>query len=166
MLYYNQFKERKVIVMKKKYVVRLTETERKYAHEIKGNIKLSSTVRKRAEVILLADEGVGESAKQKEIALRVGVTVITIYNTLRSFCDIGIEKTLSYRKPDKPPRPAIVTGEMEAGIIAIACSEPPKGYARWTVRMLTEKLIQLQILTEGSRETVRRTLKKLNLSLT
>jgi len=151
--------------MEKKYSIGLSEAERKYAHGIKSNNKLSNTVRKRAEIILLSDESMGKPAKQEEIASRVGVTVITVYNTRKSMCSAGIEKTLRYQKPDTPPRPAIITGETEARIIAVACSEPPKGYSRWTVRMLTEKLIELRILSDGSRETVRRTLKKLNLSL-
>jgi transposase len=150
--------------MNKKYHIDLTESERKYVHGIKGNKELSSTVRKRAEIILLADESVGQPAIHTEIASRVGVTKVTVYHTLKSVDEIGLEKTLCYRKPANAPRPAIVTGEIEARIIATACGEPPKGYSRWTVRMLTEKLIELEIFT-GSRETVRRTLKKLNLNL-
>ncbi|MGM1023708.1 MAG: hypothetical protein ACQEXV_25015 [Bacillota bacterium] len=59
-----------------------------------------------------------------------------------------------------------MTGEVEARIIALACSEPPKGYARWTIRLLTRRVIELNILESVGRETIRTTLKKQNLSLT
>jgi len=90
----------------------------------------------------------------------------SIWQTAKDFCENGIEQALSFQKPENPPHPPIVTGEKEARIIALACGEPPIGFSRWTVRLLTEKIVELSILPSASRETVRRTLKKLNLSLT
>jgi hypothetical protein len=152
--------------MAKKYRIRLSEAERKYTHGVQEDVTKSKTIRKRAEIVLLSDESVGKPMTQEQIGLRAGVTGITVLNTIKRVCDNGLERTLEYKKRTEPPRPGIVTGEIEARIVATACGEPPKGYSRWTVRLLTEKVLELSILTEGSRETVRRTLKKLNLSLT
>jgi transposase len=151
--------------MQKKYRINLPAEERKLALETKRNLQNSQTIRNRAEILLLADESIGKIATNKEIALRVGVSVITVYNTLKDYCREGAEEVLKYAKRAEPPRARLVSGEKEARIIAVACGEPPKGYSRWTVRLLTEKVLELEILEEGSRETVRRTLKKLNLSL-
>lgn len=152
--------------MNKKYVVRLSEKEKKFAQEILNSKKTAVGYKKRANVLLLLDESVGKPATQAEIAQRCGVSDVTIYHTIRDFCQQGIEYALQYKKAQSPPRAAIVTGEKEARIIALACGEPPKGYSRWTVRLLTKKIIELSIVPTASRETVRRMLKKLNLSLT
>jgi len=152
--------------MNKKHRVKLTEVERKQAQAIKNDKRASKTIRNRSEILLLADESIGRPVTHEDIALRIGVKVRTVSNIVKDFCKLGLEETLKFHKPLNPPRPAIVTGEIEARIIATACGEPPKGYARWSVRLLTDRLLELEILTEGSRETVRRTLKKLNLNLT
>jgi len=152
--------------MNKKNRVKLTEAERTRALEVKHDKRASKTIRNRSEILMLADESVGMPHTHEDIAKRVDVKLRTVTNVVRDFCEIGLEETIKFHTPSQPPRPAIVTGEIEARIIATACSEPPKGYARWSVRLLTDKLLELQILPEGSRETVRRTLKKLNLSLT
>ncbi len=116
--------------------------------------------------MLLADESTGKPALQKEIAARSGVSKVTVYHTLQDYCEQGIEYALKFKTPTQSSKKPIVTGEREARIVALACGEAPDGYARWTVRLLTEKVIELEILPSGSRETIRRTLKKLNLSLT
>jgi transposase len=152
--------------MNKKYAVRLSEEERAYANEVLHGSETASSYRKRANVLLIADERMGKPMRQAEIAARCGVSDVTVYHTVRDYSEKGIEETLSYAKRANPPRPAIVSGEKEARIIALACGEPPKGFARWSVRLLTEKVVELRILPEVSRETVRRTLKKRNLSLT
>ena len=152
--------------MNKKYVVMLSEEERAYANKVLNGRETASRYRKRASVILLADESMGKPMCQREIAARCGVSDVTVYHTIRDYGEKGIEQTLNYAKRANPPRRAIVSGEKEARIIALACGEPPKGFARWTVRLLTEKVVELRILPEASRETIRRTLKKRNLSLT
>lgn len=152
--------------MNKKYVVKLSEEERAYANKVLNGRETASSRRKRANVLLQADESVGKPMRQAEIAERCGVSDVTVYHTIRDYSEKGIEQTLSYAKRENPPRPAIVSGEKEARIVALACSEPPEGFGRWTVRLLTEKVVELRILPEVSRETVRRTLKKRNLSLT
>jgi transposase len=152
--------------MKKKYIVNLTVEEKVFVHNVLNNSKTAKTYKKRANILLMADESVGKPATQAEISMRCRVSDVTIYHTLRDFCEHGLAYTLKFNTPENPPRPPIVTGEKEARIIALACGEPPQGFSRWTVRLLTEKVVELSILPAASRETVRRTLKKLNLSLT
>lgn len=152
--------------MKKKYVINLSNEERTYAHDILDNKESAIGFRKRASVLIMLDESVGKAETYTQIAARCNVSEVTVWQTAKDYCEKGIKQTLNFQKPENPPRPAIVTGEKEARIIALACGDPPKGYSRWTVRLLTEKVVELSILPTASRETVRRTLKKLNLSLT
>ena len=100
----------------------------------------------------------GKPMTQEEIAVRCGVCDVTVYHTIRDYCERGLDYTLQFQKR-KPPRPAIITGEKEARIIALACGEAPKGFSRWTIRLLTEKVVELSIMPEVSRETIRRVLK-------
>jgi len=151
--------------LSQKNKVVLTDTQRKQAQKIKNDVSVSKTVRDRAMILLLADESVG-TITHESIAARVGVKSRTVSNVVRDFCKLGLEETLKFHKPKNPPNPPIVTGEKEARIIATACSKPPEGYAKWSIRLLTDKLVELEIFTEVSRETVRLTLKKLNLNLT
>jgi hypothetical protein len=102
---------------------------------------------------------------QAEISARCDASDVTIYHTIRDCCKNGIEHSLQFQKPANLPRPPIVTGEKEARIIVLACGTPPEGFSRWSVRLLTEKVVELSILPDVSRETVRRTLRKRNLSL-
>lgn len=151
--------------MNKKYVIRLSKEEQEMAHRIAEDKTTSKTYKRRANILLMVDESKGKIAKQEEIAARCGVSTVTVYHTLRDYCEQGIEYALKFKTPAQPSKKPIVTGEREARIIALACGEAPDGCARWTVRLLTEKVVELEILPHGSRETIRRTLKKLNLSL-
>lgn len=157
-------KEDADIEMTQKYFVKLTESEQNRLQELINSRNASKSIKKRANILLMSDMSAGNPAKQAEIAKRCGVSVVTVYHTLRDFACNGLTYTLTYKRK-KTTNPPIVTSEMQARIIALACSEPPKGFARWTVRMLTEKIIELGILEKVSRETVRQTLKKQNLSL-
>jgi len=152
--------------LRKKYCVDLTNEDRTYAHDILNSHKTSVGFRKRASVLIMLDEGVGKPETHEQIAARCNVTPVTVWQTAKDYCERGIEYALNFQGPENPPRPAIVTGEKEARIVALACGKPPEGYSRWTVRLLTEKVVELSILPAASRETVRRTLKKLNLDLT
>lgn len=154
------------MAMRKKYTVGLSVAERDYAQDVISSATSSQGVKKRANVLLMRDENVGKPASQEEVAKRCGVSDVTVYHTIREYCEHGIEYALTFKKPENAPRPAIVGGESEARIIALACGEPPEGFSRWTVRLLTDKVLELAILPTVSRETVRRTLKKHNLNLT
>ena len=123
------------------------------------------TLKKRCEILLLADEKAGQPMPQEEIAYRSGASDVTVYQTIKDFHLYGLAYVLRRRKHKEPPRKPIVTGEKEARLIALACAEPPEGFSRWTVRLLTEKVVEMSILPCVSRETVRRTLKKHNFDL-
>jgi len=150
--------------MNKKHDIRLTDEERKKIQEILTSSKESKTILKRANILLMLDANAGMPMKQADIAKRCGVNVITVYNTAKDFSTKGLEYTLTFKRT-KATNPAIITGEVEARIIALACSPAPEGFSKWTVRLLTERVIELEILNKVSRETVRQTLKKHNLSL-
>ncbi|MBT2289681.1 helix-turn-helix domain-containing protein [Paenibacillus albidus] len=149
--------------MNKKYEIRLEPKERERIEQVLHADSTSPGIRRRCLVLLLSDENQGMIPKQTEIASRCGVSNVTVFYT---YCTRGLEETLSYRRRAEPPRPSPITGEVEARIIALACSKPPKGYARWTIRLLTRRVIELNILESVGRETIRTTLKKQNLSLT
>lgn len=151
--------------MKTLYPISLTKPEQKYAQDIINDKETSTTFKKRAQILLLLDTSVGKPMTQAQVAKRVGITLPTIFNTIKAFHEEGLEALLHFKTPKEPNKKTIVDGRIEAFIIATACIQPPEGYGRWTVRSLTDK-IQLDIAPGISRETVRRTLKKLNLSLT
>ena len=150
--------------MKTKYDIALTTKERKYVQGVIADKTTSETFKKRAQIILALDTSVCKPETQSIIAKRIGVTTATIYNTIKAFKGEGLESVLKFKVPKEPNKKPMVTGEDEARIIAMACGKPPEGFGRWTVRMLTNK-VALEIVPGISRETVRRTLKKLNLSL-
>lgn len=152
--------------MNKKYEVRLQPNEREWIEQLIHADSTSPGIRRRCFVLLLSDENQGAIPKQEEIARRSGVSDVTVYYTVKDYCTRGLQETLRYRRRAEPARPSPITGEVEARIIALACSEPPKGYARWTVRLLTRRVIELNILESVGRETIRTTLKKQGLSLT
>jgi len=148
-----------------KLMIRLNKEERKHIQEIANCPKTSKGIRRRANILLLLDRNVGNSMSIEEIAERSDVTRQTVYNIINDYHAIGIDDTLKY-KLKNPRRSTIVTSDVEARIVALACGNPPEGYSNWTVRLLTSNVIKLNILETVSRETIRNTLKKQNLSLT
>jgi transposase len=151
--------------MKTLYPITLTGPERKYAQPVVNDSETAKTFKQRAQIILLLDTGVGKPLTQAQVARRVGITPPTIFNTIKAFHEEGLEAILHFKTPAEPNKRPKVDGKIEAFIVATACGAPPEGFGRWTVRSLTDK-IQLDIAPGISRETVRRALKKLNLSLT
>ena len=101
-----------------------------------------------------------------EIANAFSTTPTTVQNVRTSYATNGLESTISRKKRVTPPVPPKVTGDVEAHIIALACSEPPGGYSRWSVRLLADKCVELNYADSLSHMTVSRVLKKTNLSLT
>lgn len=150
----------------RKYEVRLSPEERERINEFLHAGTTSKGIRNRCLLLILADESQGTIPTQMEIAQRAGVSNATVYHTVKDYCTRGLEATLKYRSRPEPGRPSVISGEAEARIVALACSEPPQGYARWTIRLLTRRVIELNIMESVGRETIRATLKKRNLSLT
>lgn len=152
--------------MNKKYTVELTEEERLLIFETVDANDTPKTIRKRCNVLLLADISVGQAIIQKEIANRCGVSDVCVYQTIKDYCINGLSYILRRREHENPPRKPIVNGEDEARIIALACGQPPEGFSRWTVRLLAKRIVELEIVPSIGRETVRTTLKKHSLNHT
>jgi transposase len=152
--------------MRKKPIILSTkaraELERYCAAGIR-NVRLVD----RAKIILALDTSGGRTAEQQErIAERLGVSRQTVNNVRRDFLAVKIVSLFLQRKQrETPPVPAKVTGEVEARIIALACGEAPQGYARWTLRLLAEKCVQLHYSKSMSHMTISRLFKKHNLNL-
>jgi len=122
----------------------------------------------RAKIILLLDTSENRpDLKLEEIAHRLGVSFQTIQNVRRDYLHARDRSSfLTRKKRTTPPVAPKITGEIEARIIALACSEAPQGYAKWTLRLLAEKSVELQLVDSMSHMSIRSLLKKHNLSLT
>ena len=144
--------------MPKKYIVRLTDAERKTLSEIVAKLKGSSQKVRRAQVLLKADAD-GPNWTDAKIADAFGCRTQTVENIRERFVSQGFETTVN-GKPRVEPRPKLLDGEQEAKVIAMRLGPPPPGFANWTLRLLAEQVVALEIAESISHETVRRTLKK------
>lgn len=150
----------------RKCTVFLTEKEAAKLKSVSKSNKISNTIRSRCLILLALDESNGPSPLYSDISKSLGVTAGTITNTLNKYIAGGIELVMAYnRNKNSDNSRRKVDGRAEAQIIQLACSEPPEGHARWTLRLLAKKLEV--ILDEPIHfDTVGRTLKKTNLDLT
>ena len=150
--------------MAKKYRISLAEVERTDLQDIVGKGKASAQKRRHAHILLLADESVdGKGMKDEDIAAAVLVTVRTVERVRKRCVEEGLEAALE-RREQKNRRKPVLDGEGEAKLAAIACSSPPEGHVRWTLSLLAEKLVELEIVESISRETVSKVLKKMKSS--
>ena len=149
----------------KKYVVRLSQEERKQLDEMIRKGKSSAQKLMKARILLKADvsEG-GEGWSDSRIVEALETSATTVYRTRQQLVEEGFEAVLSRKKPAKPSVTAIFDGEKEAKLIALACSEPPNGRARWSLRLLENKVVELNIVERASDSTIWRVLKKTNSS--
>jgi transposase len=147
----------------KKYIVTLTSEERQQLEQISRTGKASAYQITRARILLKADTSQSEENwKDAEISAALDVSVATIERLREQFVEEGVPKCLQ-RKTRMYER--LLDGEQEAKLVAIACSEAPAGRSRWTLRLLSERVVELGYVEQISYETVRQTLKKMNLSL-
>lgn len=143
----------------KRYVVRLTKAERDTLLGLVKTGKAAARKRMHAQVLLKADEGKqGPAWTDDEIAEAVEVHRNTVANVRQRFVEQGLEAAVNRKK--LPPRLRKLDGAQEARLVAVACGPPPEGRARWSLRLLAERLVTLEIVDEISHETVRQTLKK------
>lgn len=120
-----------------------------------------------ARALLLLDAGAcGPKWKVADAADALGMTPRTLEHLKERFVEQGLEEALQRKERESPPRPVVFDGEFEARLIQLACSQAPAGRRRWTIRLLTEKLVELKIVPTVSNMTVCNTLKKTNFSLT
>lgn len=145
--------------MRKVYIVRLTDDERELLAQIVRKFKGTSQKVRRAQILLKADAD-GPGWCDQQIADAFGCSRQTVENVRRGLCERGFEQTLNGVKRQAPPTPKLLDGEQEAKIIAMRLGKPPAGYANWTLRLLAQTVVELDIADSISYETVRRTLKK------
>jgi transposase len=145
---------------RKEHKVYLTESERRQLLKTVKNGKNPANKITRANVLLYLDENTGNVKTRSEIAELCHISSVTVYNIAKQFVENGMEGVLTRKKRETPPITPIVTGDVEAHIIALACSEPPKGFSRWTLRLMEEKVVELGIVDHISDNTIGRLLKK------
>ena len=151
---------------KKQYPVILDHSQRDYLLDLIASGTASARKLTRARILLKADEGeFGPAYADQAISEAVEVSLSTIERTRKTFVLEGLEAALARKKHAKPSRPKKFDGEKEAHLIALACSEPPEGFSRWTLRLLAEKMVELDHCSSVCHETIRRTLKKTNFAL-
>ena len=145
----------------KKYVVRLSGEERERLEVMLRKGKSPSRQLLKARILLKADvSDAGEAWSDSRIieALETGPSMV--YRVRKQLVEEGFEAALSRKQRVAPAVPRIFDGEKEAKLIALACSQPPKGRARWTLRLLEEKVVELEIVDRASNSTIGRALKK------
>jgi transposase len=148
-----------------KYVVRLELEEWQQLTDLVSKGRGAAAVLRRARVLLKADVGQhGPGWTDQKIVEAVDVSQSTVYRVRQAFVEEGLEAAL-YRKKPTGRQYRKLDGRQEAHLIAVACSAPPRGRNRWTLKLLADKLVQLEIVESIGTETVRRTLKKTTLSL-
>ena len=148
--------------------------------KVKNHVRLSSTERNRLEsliskgaataksimhanVLLAADENNSKSRKSEtEIAELLHVSKQTVHTIRQLYFEKGLDAALGRKKRNTPPVPAKITGDVEARIIALSCSEPPSGHSKWTLRLLADKAVELEIIDSISHVAVGQLLKKTN----
>jgi hypothetical protein len=152
----------------KKNEIKLSKEERKELEKFSQTGVHSAKLIKRAQIILLLDMSEsGKAVKFGEISRRINVSVTTITNVKKDFFAAeDVKAFLQRKKRDRSPVEPKITGEVEARIIALACGEVPEGCARWTVRLIAEKSVELNLIDSLSHMSVHNLLKKHNLSLT
>jgi transposase len=152
-------------VMDKRYRVTLTKEERQELQKMVSVGKAAARKLVRARILLLADQAEGGLAKSDpEIGKTLHCGRATIERVRKQFVEEGLETVLQ-PKPSLRVYERKMDGRTEAHLIALACGAPPDGRSRWTLRLLGDRLVGLGHLESVSHETVRRTLKKTNLSL-
>jgi transposase len=151
--------------MSKRYRVTLDSDEREGLEQLLSKGKADVRRLKHAQILLKADESKpGPGWSDARIAEAVGCGTATVERVRRRFVEEGLELALSpYRTPRREYRPKL-DGEQEARLITLACSQPPEGRSRWTLRLLADALVELELVDSISYETVRQTLKKTSLS--
>jgi hypothetical protein len=143
----------------KKYIVRLSTEEKNILENVIKKSKGGSQKAKRAHILLKADIN-GPNWNDEKIAEAYGCRIRTIENVRKRLVIEGFEITLSGKRPLKPPREKLLSGEQEAQLIAMRLGSPPAGYGSWTLKLLQNQMIELEIVDTISHETIRQTLKK------
>lgn len=144
----------------KKYIVRLTDSERKDCAKVIGKLKGTGQKVRRAQVLLKADAD-GPAWTDAQIADAFSCRTKTVENIRQRFVELGFEQTLERKQSPTAGAKKLLDGSEEAKIIAMRLGSPPEGYGKWTLRLLARKVVELEVVEKVSHETVRQTLKKI-----
>jgi hypothetical protein len=145
--------------MNKKYIVRLSDEERQTCQQIVKKFKGSSQKVRRAQILLKADAD-GPAWPDAKIAEAFDCRVQTVENVRKRLVTEGFDLALEGKKRREPPTPPKLDGVREAKLIALRLGKPPAGYGRWSLQLLADELVALEVVDAISHETVRKTLKK------
>lgn len=145
--------------MYKKYVVRLSDEERQVCQGVIKKLKGSSQKVRRAQILFRADAD-GPNWTDARIAEAFHCRVQTVENLRKRLVTEGFDTALNSKPRPAPPTPPRLDGAGEAKLIALRLGKPPAGYGRWTLRLLADQLVTLEVVDSISIETVRKTLKK------
>jgi len=150
----------------KKYIVRLTLEERVTLKKLLSSGRGSGRMFTRVRILLKADQGeAGPAWPDEKIRDAFDVTVQTIEKVRKQLVEEGFDAVLSRRQYCQKVSRKKIDGDVEAHLVALCCSDPPKGRMRWTLRLLADKVVELGYVDSISYEAVRQTLKKTNLNL-
>jgi len=151
--------------MNKRYIVELTEQERQTLKQLVSSGKAATRKLTHARILLKADcSPAGPNWVDAKISQALDVGTATIERVRKRFVEEGFEAALNSRKPNRQYKRKL-DGDAEAHLIALTCSKAPEGYQCWTLQVLADRMVELGYVDRLSYETVRRTLKKTNLSL-
>jgi len=147
--------------MEKRYIVKLTEEERNSLLHMLKTGKSSANKLMRARVLLETDESGGVRQTDDAIGKQLHVCAKTVARIRQRCVELGVDAALE-RQPHSNPKGRKIDGNQEAHLIAICCSAPPEGKSRWTIKMLADRLVEMEVIESVSTATVCRTLKKMN----
>lgn len=147
-----------------KYVVRLTKEERDNLQGVVRRGKVAAAKRTRAQTLLKADAGPeGSGPTDAQVAQALEVSTRAVNRVRKAYVEEGLSAAIE-RQPRRAQARRKLDGAAEAHLVAVACSPPPTGQARWTLQLLSDKLVELEVVESISRECVRQALKKTSLS--
>jgi len=151
---------------KKLYDISIDKQERRALERIVSSGKSSAKEVLRANILLNSDSSGGRvPVKTRDLATLLNTSTTTVQNVRKRYCNSSMDETIKRKKREKPPITPKVDGEFEARLIALACQQPPAGYAKWNLRLLADKSVELGYIGNVSHMTISRVLKKTNLSL-
>jgi len=143
--------------------IELTQEQRVLLEEVISTGKAAARKIQHAQVLLKIDSGKdGPNWSDEKIQEAYGASSSTIWRIRQRFLKHGLEDAVNRRPQPERPEKRKVTGEQEAQLIVLACSEPPTGHSQWSIRLLRKRVVELHIVEEVGRETIRLVLKKMN----
>jgi len=145
---------------KKIYKVELSEEERAMLGKIVSNGTTTAKAIRRSNILLSTDDNRVPKLPIREVADRFQVSPNTVNTIRKSYAEKGLDVTIKRKKRAIPPVAPKITGDIEAKIIALSCTSPPEGYCRWTIRLLTKRVVELGYIDMIGRTSVNEVLKK------